>query len=446
MNRAPNPSETRKGSLRSVFSRLWHAFDGLAGDTLWSGAHDLLHLATALTSFQLLQRVLAPEEYGAYIGLYGLVGAFGAISMSGVGLALLQRIMGARDDPDGSVRSFLSLSILVGTVAVLLVAVVGVATLRLTLTEIGLIALAELLAVAIVWIGAVSVQASSGYPASARVRMGIIGVRLTTLVTLQLTGNLTIANLGGGFLLGFAVYAAYLMVVHLPRHGYRVSLGWPSSLSVRSSALFSIPMGASKMQTDGDKWLLNVFRWEADAGLYGAAYRVVQLGTLPLLALDSAAFQRFLPQGTGERGLHWRRAVRLARLMVVASVALAGLLYLALPLLDFLFTEEYKEAVDIVPWLLLLIPFIAVSSTPLNGLLGLGHADKRMYVYLSSALVSVVIYLVLIPTYSWEGAVIGTFISEVYLVATGWVVLRHYQRKADEAIDDNDDDPAMMPA
>jgi O-antigen/teichoic acid export membrane protein len=405
-----------------------------------------LHLATALTSFQLLQRVLVPEEYGAYIGLYGLIGAFGAISMSGVGLALLQRLLGAGDEPNSALRSFLSLSMLVGVIAVVLVAVLGVATLRLSSVEITLIALAELLAVAIVWIAAVSVQASSGYPASARVRMGIIGVRLATLLTLQFTGNLTIANLAAGFLIGFSVYGAYLLAVHLPRHGYVVSVGWPSLLSVKSSALFSIPMGASKMQTDGDKWFLNVFRWERDAGFYGAAYRVVQLGTLPLLALDSAAFQRFLPPGDGQPGLHWRRSVRLATIMTAASVTLAGIMYLALPLLDFLFTEEYKEAVDIVPWLLLLIPLIAVSSTPLNGLLGLGQADKRMYVYLSSGFVSVLIYLALIPQYSWKGAVVGTFISEIYLVTMGWVALWHYQRKADREAEDAEADSAMTPA
>ncbi|MGI9616617.1 MAG: lipopolysaccharide biosynthesis protein, partial [Acidimicrobiales bacterium] len=381
MNRSP----------KSLFSRAWHAFDGLAGDTLWSGAHDFLALATALTSFQLLQRALELEEYGAYIGLYGLIGALGALSMSGVGLALLQRLMGARDEPNSSLRSFLSLCLLVGAIMVLIVSAVGVATLRLSLGEILLLSLAELLAVAIVWIAAIAVQASSGYPASARVRMGIVGVRLVTLLVLQFTGNLTIANLGAGFLVGFLIYGIYLLFVHLPRHGYAVSFGRPTLLAVRSSALFSIPMGASKMQTDGDKWFLNVFRFEADAGLYGAAYRVVQMGTLPLLALDSAAFQRFLPQGEGEPGLHWRRAKRLASLVTVASIALATVLYAALPLLDVLFTEDYKEAIDIVPWLLLLIPLIAVSSTPLNGLLGLGQADKRMYVYLSSAFLSVVI-------------------------------------------------------
>lgn len=437
--------EPRRGVV-GLLGRGWHAFDGLAADTLWSGAHDAMHLATAITSFQLLQRALAPPEYGAYIGLYGLVGAFGAISFSGVGLALLQRLIGAGDDPDSSLRSFLSLSVIVGAVAAVLVGLIGTASLRLTTTEIMLVAGAELLAVAVVWMSAVLVQASSGYPASARVRMGIIAVRLIALVSLHVTGNLTIGNLAGGFLIGFSLYAVYLLGRHVPRHGYRVSFGRPSGLAVRASAVFSIPMGASKLQTDADKWFLNVYRFGADAGLYGAAYRMVQLGTLPLLALDSAAFQRFLPQGDGERGLHWRRAVRLATLMAVAGTAVAAVLYVALPVLDIFFTEEYSEAIDIVPWLLLLIPFIATTSTPLNGLLGLGRADKRMYVYLASAVLSVGLYIALIPRYRWEGALVATFISEIFLVAAGWSALWYYQRKADEEIDRREAESVMSPA
>lgn len=423
---------------------MWRAFDGLAGDTMWSGAHDLFTLITALTSFELLQRALAVETYGAYFGLYALIGAFGALSWSGIGLAALQRVMGAGDDPDASLRSFLSLAVVVGFAVAAFVALVGVTTLTLSVTEVVLLVLAELVSVGVIFLAAVLVQASSGYPAAARVRMGTVAVRLITVVGLQLSGNLSIVNLGAGFLAGYSGYGLYLVLVHLPRHGYRVDVGAPTGSAVRASALFSVPMGAAKLQTDADKWFLNVFRFRDDAGLYGAAYRVVQLGTLPLLALDSAAFQRFLPQGDGVPGLHLRRAGRLAVLMFGASVAVSVAMYLALPILDHLFAADYKEAVEIVPWLLLLIPLISTSSTPLNGLLGLDQADKRMYVYLSSAAVSIVLYVALIPPFSWRGAVVATFVSEVYLVAAGWTALWYYQRRADAVAAETETVPASV--
>ncbi len=411
--------------------RAWNAFDGLAVDTLWSGAHDGLSLITAFTSFYLLNRALSLEEYGAYIGLYGLLGALGAMAFSGVGLALLQRLLGEGDEPNQALRSFLSLSLMGGAAGSALVIVLAVLTLDLDSVAIVMIVVAEILLMAVVFLSSMAVQASSGFPAAIRARGAIVPIRLSIVLFLAATDALTIANLAIGVLVCFALYAVYLLVFHLPRHGYRVAFGVPSRLAVRASFMFSAPMGASKLQTDADKYLLNVFRHTTDAGLYGAAYRMVLLGTLPLLALETAAFQRFLPKGDGEAGLHLRRATRLASLMFAAAIVVAIGIYFTLPLLDFLFSEEFAEAVDIVPWLLVLIPLIATSGTPLNGLLGLGRADKRMWVYISSAAVSLVLYFTLIPTFRWEGALVATIISELYLAAAGWTTLWYYQRRAD---------------
>jgi O-antigen/teichoic acid export membrane protein len=131
--------------------------------------------------------------------------------------------------------------------------------------------------------------------------------------------------------------------------------------------------------------------------------------------------------------------------MLAASTLVALAMYLMLPLLDFLFEEKFKAAIDIVPWLLFLIPLIATSNTPMNGLLGLGLPGKRMMVYLTSALVSLVLYLALIPSFSWKGAVVATFVSEVYLSAAGWTALWYYQGRADRALDAPDQPPLLTP-
>ncbi|MEL7155973.1 MAG: polysaccharide biosynthesis C-terminal domain-containing protein, partial [Actinomycetota bacterium] len=344
-----------------------------------------------------------------------------------------QRLLGEGDEPDAAFRSFLSLSLLAGLATTAVAIPLGIATLPLTPVEVTLIVGTEILTVAVVFLSGIAVQASSGFPAAIRVKGAVIPMRLGVLLLLWQFDALTIRNLAAGFGLCFSLYGVYLLKIHLPKHGYRPSLGRPSRLSIRSSFMFSAPMGASKLQTDADKYLLNLFRHNADAGLYGAAYRMVLLGTLPLLALETAAFQRFLPKGDGRPGLHLRRSVRMATLMFVASVAVSGALFLLLPWFDFLFAAEFKEAMDIVPWLLLLIPLISTSGTPLNGLLGLGLPDKRMWVYISAAAVSLVLYFSLIPAFSWEGALIATIVSEVYLSIAGWATLWHYQRRSDAA-------------
>jgi O-antigen/teichoic acid export membrane protein len=436
---------SRDGRPRALLSRLWYGFDGLAGDTLWSGLHDAIALLTALTSFKLVTTALDDTaRYGAYVGIYGLLGAVGAFSYSGVGLALLQRLVGERDDPSRALRSFFSLALSVGMVLGVLSIVLAVTRLGLTIAEAATIVAAELLGTAVASISSVLVQASSGFGAAVRVRLGLVLIRLAVVVVLYAAGNLTVVHLGASILASFGVYGLYLLVVHLPRHGYRVTFGRPTAGSVKASWLFSVPMGAAKIQTDGDKFLLAAWGFKAEAGLYGAAYRILLLGIMPLMALDAAAFQRFLPREPGRRGIHWYRATRLAALTASASVVVAiGLYVVARPLLNILVEPKYREAIDIVPWLLPLVPLISTSGTPLNGLLGLGRATQRMYVYLVSAFVSVIAYLLLIPRFDWRGAVIATYISEVFLALTGWAALWYFQRQADRTVDA---DPIMTSA
>jgi O-antigen/teichoic acid export membrane protein len=422
-------------SGRRLLSRGWHAFDGLARDTLWSGAHDALALVSAMTSFYLVTRAYPrAEDYGGYVGLYGLVGVIGALSYSGIGLAALQRVVGEGDDRDLTLRRFLSLTLLASTLMTVISVTLALLFLNLSAVAVLAIVLAELVGTATIFVSSIMVQATSGFAAATRVRLGVIVIRLAIVLTLHLFDRLTFTNLGGSFLVCFSLYACYIVVFHLPRHGYHVSLGRPDSTALRASAVFSVPMGAAKIQTDADKFLLNVFDFRAEAGLYGAAYRLVQLGILPLGALEAAAFQRFLLRSDGVPRLHWRRATRLASLTFVASVLVAVGLWVFMPLLGFLVEENYEEAFDIVPWLLPLVPLIATSNAPLNGLIGLGQSDKRMHIAVASAVVSMVSYLILIPRYDWKGAVAATFISEIFLSLVGWSSLWYYQKRSDNQV------------
>jgi O-antigen/teichoic acid export membrane protein len=417
-------------------SRLWHAFDGLAGDTLWSAGLDLLSVATALVSFLLLQQVLLPEEYGAFAGLYGLATIFSAITYSGPGLALVQRHFRYREDPDRIQASFLSLTLLAGVASSVVAVVLALFIIHLSVLEIVLITASELFANSIIWVVSWLVQVRSGFPAMIRVRMMAVLLKLCAVPALFLADQLTILNLGLAYLLLYGVLAAWLVFVHLPRIGYRVSFCRPSEDVWRSSAVFAVPLAASQVQLDGDKVALNAFNLQADAGLYAAAYRVVLLGSLPIRVIGQAAFHRFLDYGDDSvDGFHLRRAGRLTGFMFLVGLASAGVIYAVLylfePVIDLLIEENFEGAKEIIPWLVLFIPLLAISGTPLNGLLGLGRTRERANVYLSSAFVSVVLYATLIPWLGWPGAVASTLASEAYLAIVSWGAMVHYQRIAD---------------
>ncbi len=420
----------------SAVRRMWGAFDGLATDTLWSAALDFLAVVAALVSFALITKSLPLASYGAFAGLYGLATTFSAITYSGPGLALIQRRLRFNQDLNDIQASFLSLTVIAGLISSALAVALAMLVIDLTFMEILLVTASELFANSIILVCSWLVQAAIGFPSMIRVRMFAVVLKLVAVPALYFADALSILSLGASYLVLYSAFALWLIFFYLPRIGYTVRFRRPPVDVVRSSSVFAVPLAASQVQLDGDKVALNAFNLQADAGLYAAAYRVVLLGSLPLRVVGQAAFHRFLPRDADDRpGYHLQRAAKLTAFMFALGLAVSGAIYLLLnvgePLLDLLIEEEYAEAKSIIPWLVLFIPLLAISGTPTNGLLGLGRTRERAVVYLSSALVSVLLYVLLIPGNGWQGAVAATLISEAYLAVVSWVAMIHYQRIAD---------------
>lgn len=416
-------------SVRTLLNRFWTAFDGLAEDTMWAGAHDLYASVVAMASFLMLQLVLPAEQYGAFFGLYGILTPLGSLTFAGPGLALLQRWYRYRQPRNEILTSFLSLTLLVGTVSSAVAIVVGLIFIELTPVEIVLIVLSELLATSTIFVCSWLIQIADDFPAMTRVKMGAVTLKLMAVVGLTVVGQLSIRNLAAAYLALYTLYVIWLLAGRLPRAGYQIRLQRPPVDAFRSSAVFAVPMVASGIQTDGDKFVLNAFDLRADAGQYGAAFRIISLGAMPLRVVAQATFYRFLPEAPSDDGANLRRVAHLTGLLFALGVGISFTLYLARPVIDLLLVDEYNQAITIVGWLLLFLPLTALGVGPTNGLLSIGRVRERAAVYLSSSAVSVVLYLLLIPGRGWEGAVAATLLAELYLVVAAWATLIYYQRK-----------------
>ncbi|MDH3301046.1 MAG: lipopolysaccharide biosynthesis protein [Acidimicrobiia bacterium] len=418
-----------------LLRRLWRAFDGLAHDTLWTAAHDGLATITAMVSFLAITSVYEndPGTYGAFVAVYGVVGPLGSMTFAGPGMALIQRRVRFGDRLDDLIGSFLAVALGLGVVSSIIAITFAALFIDLSTLEVGLIVISELFFNSFIFVCGMLRQAAGRYPDMIRTKIGTVLLKLVAVATLYPTGNLTIRNLAAAYVVLYGTYAMTMLFVVLPRDGYNVRLRRPTRNAVTTSAVFSVPLAAASLQSDGDKVSLSAFNFDAQAGLYAAAYRLVFFGSLPLNVIGQAAFHRFLPEGDdGRNNYHLRRAAKLTAFMFVVALATSAALYLALPVLQALLLRgRFTEAVEIVPWLLLFLPLLALSGTPMNGLLGLGRATERAAVYVSSAIVSIALYMLLIPGRGWQGAVMATLGSEAYLAVASWVAMIYYQRLAD---------------
>ena len=191
---------------------------------------------------------------------------------------------------------------------------------------------------------------------------------------------------------------------------------------------------------EGDKLVLAANGLVVETGLYAAAYRIVQFGLLPVGSVIQATHARFLEHEEGLRRQHLDRALRYASLGAAYGVVFAIGISLVAPLLPVVLGDEFEESVTIVRWLSPIVLLRAVGSCSINGLMGLSKVTLRTVLLAINAAMAMVLYIVLIPRYGWEGAAIGTLVGEVLSVVMTWTALVVCQRAADRELAVVDDD------
>lgn len=89
-----------------------------------------------------------------------------------------------------------------------------------------------------------------------------------------------------------------------------------------------------------------------------------------------------------------------------------------------------------------------MSNAPSNGLLGLGKLGIHFGIYAAGAVVSLTLYITMIPLMPagkpWKGAVIGTIVGEAFLTIAGWVALRHCRQRHDATLDAPPSEPSPI--
>jgi len=412
-----------------------------ANDVVWSLMFDGAAIIANLVTFILLGRNLGDDGYGAYLGLFGITGPLSGLAWAGVGLAALQQLLRDERDPLEVTRRMLGQGLLTAVLVLPLAFIIGLLTVRsLAFVDIVFIVVSELLAVNVLMISAFILQGVEGIPSASRLRMMVVGTRLFTVLALFSLDALSVRAIGIMNTALFALLTLWVIMVRLPKAGIETWPGRPSRDDSKLALTFAIPMIGSNIQLDGDKTVLNAYGMEATAGVYGAAFRVVNMAFTPIRALQAAAHNRLLPKATATTGLQMKRTRTFALINLAAILPICVVLWFGVSLFEPLLGEDFETSASIARWLLLFLPLKAVSSVPTTGLLGLGKAVTRAKINLFAGAVSLVLYIVLIPPFSWGGAVAGTIIGELLILGLGWNRLVFWQRRADEEAEQDVDE------
>jgi len=139
-------------------------------------------------------------------------------------------------------------------------------------------------------------------------------------------------------------------------------------------------------------------------GIYTMAYRIVDVSTVPVNALDAAALPRFFRQSHEGVQSVAKLSFRLAKRAALLGVLMSACMFLAAPLIPSIVGVGFKEAVSALRWLCLIPAFRGIHQLTGSAITGLGFQRYRTLAQIFAASLNLGLNLWLIPKYGWLGA------------------------------------------
>jgi O-antigen/teichoic acid export membrane protein len=387
----------------------------VARNTLWMFCGLGLRLVIQALYFVVIARSLGASGYGAFIGVVALVGIVYPFGDLGSGGLLVKNV--SRDQSrfpgywgtalliTGASSSALFLAVLALSHFTLPAAI----PLRLVLLVSG----SDLVGLNVITMCCQAFQAFDRLHWTATINVLVSASRLVAaliLVAIQRHPS----PLQWGYVYFFstaliAVTAVVLVSAKLgsPRFGWQRGPG-----EVREGFYFSAGLSAQTIYNDLDKMMLARLGTLEATGIYGAAYRLIDVSFVPVSSLLTASYSNFFRAGADgiSASLSYAKPLLLRALgyAVLACITLLG----CAGIIPHILGAEYARTVEALRWLSVLPILKVVHYFYSNALTGAGYQALRTKIQVGVAIFNVAVNFWLIPAYSWRGAAWSSIASD----------------------------------
>jgi len=379
--------------------------------------------------FLIISRALGAEQYGLFIGVMAFVKLLVPFASWGMPHILLKHVSRDRTLFNQYWGNTLFVTLSLGTVLLFAVLVLNqfIFPTQFPWTLLLLIGLAELLFARIHDAVIKSFLATDNFRLDAQINIllsvnGLIAA-VCLLVFFQRASAETWAALYFISRLATASIGLWMIYRTLGKPKLKLSLLRPEALQ---GFFFSVSLSSQTVYNDIDKTMLASMSTLTATGIYGAAYRIIEVAMIPVLSLLGATYAQFFRSGAvGIRG-----SLAFAKKIVPFSggyglLAAVGV-WICAPLVPVLLGEEYRDSVNALRWLSPLIFFKALQFFAADTLTGAGLQGVRTALQASSAGANALMNVWLIPLYSWKGAALSSLITDGVLVVVLWLLILYY--------------------
>jgi O-antigen/teichoic acid export membrane protein len=205
----------------------------------------------------------------------------------------------------------------------------------------------------------------------------------------------------------------------------------PSLLVKRSGEgfVFAISGSTTAVYNDIDKVVLSHYGMDRANGIYSMAYRVVNIGTMPVMSIVGAAFPRFFREGVKGIGATVPMARQLLKRTALLGIGISLVMFLSAPIIPHLVGKSYAESVSALRWLCLIPFFRCFHLSAGDAIAGAGHQKFRLVSQSIAAIGNLLLNLYLVPRYSWQGAAWASLATDGALGVMNWLALALLSRR-----------------
>jgi len=417
------------GSVVFGFARVGSS--SLAKNSLWVFSGQGASVVIQALYFIVIARLLTPGEYGLYIGAAAFVSMVSSYSSMGSGLVFLRH---ASQDHSCCSEYFGNILLTTGVMGSVLA--LGIHYSAEWLAGRDSVRLITVVAVGDLFFASLAMSMSQVFQAFELMRISaLIGLlvsvsRLATAVVLLAALHRTTALTWAYASVGISSLGAILSVLtalsKFGRPRFRPLSAVRQAGEGLSFAMTGTALGACN---DIDKVMLVHFGMTAANGVYAMAYRVVDVCTLPIRSVHTAAFPRLFRLGATGVGPAFQFASRLLWRTALLALAAVPCLLLSAPLVPRLIGPNYFASVSAMRWLSLVPVLRSLHLSAGDALAGIGHQRLRLGLQFVAAFLNVALNVFLIPKFSWHGAAWSSLATDGALAAMCWIALLYLVRR-----------------
>jgi len=401
---------------------------GLLRDTTHLSIGQGVRLVIQAAYFVLIARSLGPDAYGAFVTVVAMAALLGPFSGLGSPNLFIKNVRSGKRDAATCWGNGILTTVISGiALSALGAAMSWVLGLKTPPFGTFIVCISDLVLVKVIDLAAFGFTALDRMTQTSIQSVVVSLLRLGGIATLIMVAHpVTLDRWAVVYLLTSLLGTAYAVAKGCQLWGRPATDLQALREDVTEGVFFSIAGSAATVYNDIDKIMLSRLANLAATGVYGAAYRVIDVTMTPVRSLAAAAYPRFFRKGVGGMAATYPYALSLiAKTTLYGLLASAGLWLLA-PALPQVLGSSYEAVVPAVRWLALIPLLRCIHSFLADALSGAGLQPVRTSIQASVAVINIVANLLVLPRYSWRGAAWTSVGCDGLLVVVFWFTAHYY--------------------